>query len=667
VLGAPSRIGSHASEFTDVVTAGDSNSNNAAQDDRFRREKQTKFGQEIHKLNNARQKGDNVDLCRNLAQVVRNSGDKSAPHIVEAYLVLSEIVGECADNDQAPRERSFAKKYLDPNTKSENAIEMRKQILEGASQYLEKQFFDHLQSVIAKHPTAAGLGGRPDILSKIKAYVRVLISRKELVADNVKTALQDMKGEYVWAVVFYLLRAGCVDEAAKYVNENSTHFRTIDRTFPGYINSYASGGRRLKRAMQERCAAEYNQRVRNAAPDSIDPFRMACYQIIGRCDLTTRTLDKLLTDTKDWLWLQFRLAHEGDRTSELAEQAFGLAELQESIRSIGDKYFPKSAADDTNSNYAMLFYMYIQAGMFEEAIAYLYSFSYIDAVHFAIALTYYGLLRPADPQTTPDELRPMSTRNQAQINFGRMIGYYTRDFRAANVEHAVDYLALICLNGDDAGGEAHVNLCHEALRELVLETREFSKLIGDIRPDGHRIRGVIEERSPLIALGKDQTFMVTITQQAAAFADEGGRTTDAVLLYHLAEDYDRVVTILNRALGEAISVDLGDDPMRLLPVKPRATDGQGSDAEAQPGSSLSLAAIDDPVELASTMMAIYEQDRMFWSKIPESNRKACRVLLEMSVIKSLVEQGQWMSCLDVRSALLLPRIHMRLPEGYCTC
>ena len=29
-----------------------------------------------------------------------------------------------------------------------------------------------------------------------------------------------------------------------------------------------------------------------------------------------------------------------------------------------------------------------------------------------------------------------------------MLGYYTRDFRAENVEAAVDYITLICLNAD---------------------------------------------------------------------------------------------------------------------------------------------------------------------------------------------------------------------------
>ncbi|KAK4240280.1 Nup93/Nic96-domain-containing protein [Achaetomium macrosporum] len=651
VIGTPGRIGTHAPGFTDVGAQKDGTGSLTSMDDRLLREKQGKLAEKIHEFNDARQRGLPVYICRDLADLESKSGDRHAPHVVEAYRAMIEIVGEHPDAEETPRERQFAKLYLDPNPQSPNAVAMRKQILRGANAFLEKQFWNEVNLLIAKYPQDANLGGLPDVVSKIKAYIRLRIARKTLVPDNVD--LQQANGEYIWAIVFYLLRAGFVNEAAQYVNNNQNLFRSIDRTFSGYINSYASSEeRRLKRQMQDRCASEYNQRIRNAPEGSIDPFRMACYKIIGRCDLSNRSLEGLQTDVNDWIWLQFNLARETDRSLELAGESYGLAELQTSIREIGLKHFPKTPAEDTNGSFGMFFYLQVLSGMFEQAIAYLYPFSYVDAVHFAIALTYYGLLRPADAQLV-DELLSHNTRSQPQINFGRMLGYYTRDFRAANVTAAVDYLTLICLNADEAGGPQQAALCHEALRELVLESREFSRLIGDIKPDGQRIKGVIEERGSLIALGQEDDFIRAITLQAASFADDNGRTTDAVLLYHLAEDYDTVVSIVSRALSEAISLEIGEDPMRLVPVKPRVEGG--AEADAQPGSSLSLAAIDDPVELAKTMMTMYERDAMFWQKIRDPNRVACKVLLQMSDIKSLVEAGKWPQCLDkIRALEILP-------------
>lgn len=655
VIGTPSKIGSHQSEFTDVEDAAGNPAavapNGASIDDRFIREKQGKLSERVRDLNLARLERTPYPILHELAEVESKSGDRHAQQLVDAYHAAMSIVGENPEaetftGDATARERQFKDNYLDTNDKSAGSLQMRRRILDGANRFLEKKFFREVEGVIAKHPREAALGGRPDVISKIQAYVRLRNARKDLVPDKIELQ-QDAEGEFVWAIVFFLLRSGHITEAAQYVKAQSTVFRTIDRTFASYLLEYvASPERRLRRQLQDRCNNEYNQRARNAPENSIDPYRMACYKVIGRCDVSNRSLENLNTEIDDWIWLQFNLARENDRSTEVAAESYGLQDLRTSIREIGLKHFPKNPSEDTNGTFGMFFYLQIMAGMFEQAISYLYTFSYVDAIHFAIGLEFYGLIRPADPWTTSDTLLSYDTRSKPQLSFGRMLGYYTRDFRAADVNSAVDYLTLICLNAD-LGGEAgrqQAELCHVALRELVLETREFSKLIGDIRPDGRRITGLIEERGPLIGLREEDDFVKTVTLQAARFADDNGRTTDAVLLYHLAGDYDSVVTIVSRALSEAISLEIGEDPMRLMPVKPRAT---GKTPEAQPGSSLSLASIDDPIQLAYTMMSMYEKDAMFSTRIQNQNRTACHLLLQMSEIKGLVEAGQWPESLDV--------------------
>jgi len=657
VIGTPSRIGTHQPEFSDVERPTEPRQLGGvvSTDDRALRERQSKLAEKVRSLNTARVFQRPYPILSEFADVAGKSHDPHAPHVSRAYRAVIEIVGEKPDaettlNNSTAGARQFMAMYMDESKSSASSLDMRKKILAGANKFLEKEFVAEMEALIAKHPHEANLGGRPDIVSKIRAYIRLRSARRDLVPDN--TELQVASGEYLWAVVFYLLRSGHVKDAAEYVNLNINAFRGIDRAFSIYLNGYASSpDKRLKGQHQTRCANEYAQRSRNAPDGSIDPFRLACYKILGRCEVNNRSFEGLNTDINDWIWLQFNLARESDRAVELANELYGLEELQVSVREIGAKHFPKTpGGDDNNGSFGMFFFLLVLSGMFEEAISYLYPFNYVDSVHFGIALEYYGLLRPSDPLTSENELRSTSSKGSPQINFGRMVGYYTRDFRAADVESAVDYLTLICLNGDLPGeaGRRHASLCHEALRELILETREFSRLIGDIRPDGHRIRGAIEQRAALIGLVEEDEFIHTVTLQAASFAAETGRTTDAVLLYHLAGEYDTVVHIVSRALSEAIALEIGEDPMVLMPVKPRAADNQ----QVQPGSSLSLAAIDDPVELARTMMTMYDQDAMFHRKIQEENKVACRVLLELSTIKSLVERKQWAPCLDV--SLLLP-------------
>lgn len=219
------------------------------------------------------------------------------------------------------------------------------------------------------------------------------------------------------------------------------------------------------------------------------------------------------------------------------------------------------------------------------------------------------------------------------------------------MEAAIDYFSLICLNSDLPGalGKSQTSVCHEALREFILETRDFAKLLGDIRADGTRIKGAIEQRLGLIKLGDQEEFLKTITLQAAAVADDKGLTADAVLLYHLAEDYDHVIDIINRALSDAVSVELGSPTLKLQPLVPRTEplqDGQQG-VSAQLGSSLSLTAVEDPVTLAKNMVSLYNANALYYQRIRQVNRDACGLLLRMMEAKTEVEAGKWTSALDV--------------------
>jgi len=238
-----------------------------------------------------------------------------------------------------------------------------------------------------------------------------------------------------------------------------------------------------------------------------------------------------------------------------------------------------------------------------------------------------------------------------------MMGYYTRDFRIARAEAATDYLTLICLNSDLPSnlGQSQVSVCHEALKELVLETREFALLLGDIRADGTRIKGAIEQRVSLINLSDHDEFLRTLTVQAAAVADDSGRITDAVLLYHLAEEYDNVILIINRALSDAITVDLGQEQTRLQPLKPRTEESDQQRNGQQQQDSLSLTSVDDPAVLARNMISLYNANALYFRKIRPVNRDACGILIRMSEIKTKVASSRWGDSLDMIASLeLLP-------------
>lgn len=296
------------------------------------------------------------------------------------------------------KERQFSEDYLDEAPGSRRAISLRKRIVDGSRTFLENLFYNEVENVIAKNPREAQLGGIPTVINKIRAYIRLRAARKDLAPDG--TELQMVGQDYCWILIFYLLRCGFITEAAEYVSQDPG-FRSLDHKFVTYMTTYAQN-RRLPRDLQQKINGEYQQRSRNAPDNTVDPYRMACYKIIGRCDLSRRRLEGVNQSVEDWMWLQFNLAREDDRTEEVAGDVFGLEDIQTDIAEIGQRVFGKG--QEGPGGYGTFFLLQILGGMFEQAVSYLSSYAPVSAVHFAIALAYYGLLRVSDFYASGEEI-----------------------------------------------------------------------------------------------------------------------------------------------------------------------------------------------------------------------------------------------------------------------
>ena len=611
-------------------------------ENRILREKEGRFAEKVQNLNESRLQESYYPLLREFLEVETAPGSDTPSELLLAYKALMEIVDEDGNTTFAPRK--FKDDYLNDNPNAEGSVRCRQMILNGSRSVLERQFFDELVTTITRQTKEAQVGGVPTRLHKVKAYVRVRATRKDLIPDGI--TLQKIGGDYCWALLFYLLRCGFADEAATYVLDNRNAFNAIDRMFATYITQYSSSpDRRISPQFQNKINSEYIQRTRLAPDNQTDPYRLACYKIVGHCEINKKSFDVIPADVKDWMWLQFCLAREANRVEELATDVYNLADLQADIHEIGQKHFQRGS--DLGVGYGTFFLLQILGGLFENAVDFLYKHNYVAAIHFAIALDFYGLLRVSEFNASDSDLLSHPTRGQPRIDFGRMIGYYTRDFRASNVVAAIDYLILIHLNADLEGefGRSYSRLCHEALRELVLETREFATLLGDINAsNGERIKGAIELRLPLIDLADQEDYLRTVTIQAARIADDNGRTTDAVLLYHLAEDYNSVITILNRALSDSIAMSDDDglgDPQSV------SKSHEPNNGANQPQSSLSLASIDDPFVLARHFIGLYNPNAMYYQRISQDNRDVCGILMRIQETKDMMLSGKWGPALQV--------------------
>lgn len=394
VIGTPGVGSGNATLFSDV-----SEKNGPApviQDDRFLREKQRRFAEKVQNLNRARLDETLYPVLKEFKGVESQPGGESPRQLGDAYDALVEIVDE-----SKAKELQYSNDYLDEAVNSAKSTKIRKRIVDGSRRCLEKAFLEQLENLVARNPKEANLGGIPTTINKVRAYIRIRALRKDLIPDG--TDLKTISDDYCWALVFFLLRSGLVKEATEYVTSNKMAFTAVDRNFGTYITGYASNpDRRLDRKAQDHINREYQVRTRVAPENQNDPYQIACYKIIGRCDLSKRSIDGISQGVEDWIWLQFSLAREASRVEESASDVFGLEEVRETIREIGQRHFSKGA--EGMGGYGTFFFLQILGGMFEQAVSFLYNYSYVAAVHFAIALDYYGLLRVSDFSVNVTEL-----------------------------------------------------------------------------------------------------------------------------------------------------------------------------------------------------------------------------------------------------------------------
>lgn len=214
----------------------------------------------------------------------------------------------------------------------------------------------------------------------------------------------------------------------------------------------------------------------------------------------------------------------------------------------------------------------------------------------------------------------------AHLNFSRMIYRYYRVFAHSDPTEALQYIYLICLYADlpSPTGEEQVKRCHDCIRELVMETRAYAALLGDVRNDGTKLPGQIEKDLKLIHLRNEREYLFSIVKTAAQRADQEKRFADTVLLYNLAEEYDAVIQVLNTALGASLS-------------QPSA--GQSAEG-AEAGRSSSFGMADDLVSSAKAILEHYDRSAQILHRISKKSKETCGVLLRLKEAISLYEQSK---------------------------
>ncbi|XP_020336261.1 nuclear pore complex protein Nup93-like [Oncorhynchus kisutch] len=409
--------------------------------------------------------------------------------------------------------------------KSRTSVDMQIAFVTQALQFLENSYKNYTMVTVFGNLLQAQLGGVPGTYQLVCSFLNIKL-------PGPLPGMQDgeVEGHPVWALIYYCLRCGDLGAAMQVVNRAQHQLGDFKTWFQEYMNS---PDRRLAPATENKLRLHYRRVLRNSA----DPYKRAVYCLIGKCDIADNH-GEVADKTEDYLWLKLNQVCFDDDGSSAPQDRLTLAQLQKQLlEDYGESHF--SAIQQPFLYFQVLFL----TAQFEAAVAFLFRVERLrsHAVHVALVLYELGLLLKSSGQSaqllSQEAGDPPMVR---RLNFIRLLMLYTRKFESTDPREALQYFYFL-RNEKNSQGENMFMCC---VSELVIESREFDMLLGRLEKDGSRKPGVIDK------FAGDTRAIIT---KVALEAENKGLFEEAVKLYELTKNPDRVLELMNRLLSPVIA------------------------------------------------------------------------------------------------------------------
>ncbi|KAH6589865.1 hypothetical protein BASA61_005471 [Batrachochytrium salamandrivorans] len=543
----------------------------------------------VRALNHARLKNIPFNPIATFGKVAENlAGDAEQQLISRCWTLLSMMLGgrKGLDKKASGHFSNIYKLAQEPGV-SEQVTLFRASLISGGRSWLQDVYrnwvSDNVRSQLSE------IGGMPTVHSEVDALLKIRFMKH---GRWILSWLDfSVGGTVFWAHVFMLVRMGLFDDALEYIQRHQADLaKTNERNFSTYFKAWMdSGDGRLPKTYRDKLLAEWNGGIRDYATKSHpkgDLFKYALYKIIGRCEMTVKTIacSEIINTIDDYLWVQLMLVQEEILPTDAAYERYTLRDFSSRMQKYGMNHFK------TRSTWFMVLFL---CGEYERSVSELLKDPVFapDGLHFAIALAYYGVLRvPDNPRGAPISgsminVKPItlstgSSYEIAYFHFAKTIISFVRAWGRTDPLDTMHYIYLIGLFGttldtrqpvqaaalqrsgssgrmlaptaSNAGLE-YTRLAHAIVCEYVLSSKLFSELLGQLRPDGSgRIPGHIEVHRVLLHLTSENDYIQNIVLAAAHDAESESRLEEAVYLYHLAGMPDKVMHLLNAYLGERL-------------------------------------------------------------------------------------------------------------------
>lgn len=580
--------------------------------------------------------------------------DPQQEFVHRCWDLLRQLLGITKDSQFHPGH--FAGLYTalqDPT--SQQGIEFRTKLTIGGRNWLQENF----RMWVSDHVRAQKfeLGGMPTIHTEVDAILKLRFMR------NNRWSLPwldlSIGKTPIWAHVYTLIRMGQKSAALDYLDRYSQELAVSkDKHFRSYLSAWIeSTDGRIPKQLRDRLLGDWNSNVRDFLSDPKtmpkgDAFKYALYKIIGRCEMNIKTVRNadVVATTDDYLWVQLMLLQEETLDTDGPLEKYNLWDFSLRMQQFGLAHF---------KTIPVWFMVLLLCGEFERAVSELLQDPYFkhDAMHFAIAMAYNGILRvPESPKLLPMAGSLISTKQVeyggtvypiCYFHYARMIKHFYKQWIRSDTSEMLHYIytmgffgcALDSKKQQSASGileKEYTRHIHQCIREVLAEFDDYSQLLGQSRSEGGgRLPGHIAIFRSLIHITSEQEFLDRIVFVAAEDADRATRFQDAVKLYDLGMQYNKAIELVNRRLGDHL-LHNGLDYETTGKMTANGTQG-------------------DPVASAEKLLAFYQSRSQSASALDSKTVTTCTTLIKIALFRSLIEHNREEAALQVLYSLgLLP-------------
>jgi nuclear pore complex protein Nup93 len=481
----------------------------------------------IHILNEFRKTNGSYGLITKLSEVVgvaRENTTRTA--LQDVWQLLKSMVGEKVVDRSGvvggPKENQFsAKDQSGSQTQLEDAF------LQGTLNFLHEQYKDIIFRELNFKATSVEIGGDPNVQSHIIGYLSLIYSNGSYPQD-----LERGSGGFpIFAFLYFCLRTGNIEIAIEVARkeEMSDIVNMLKYRYEGTGNMPA------------------NLNVSNLINNTKDPYKHLLLNIFARIDPNKGYNTIPRWSVQDWLWFQLQML--GSKKTLASKKEFTLQELKRQVEKYGASHFNRDG-----KNPFLYFQILLMTQQFELAIDYGINniqTQYVDIIQIVVSLYYYGML---NLHQNAFMFRPASSKEPVPaINIANILSRYVKFLSSARlIGPAVDYTVLI---RDPIQRK-------QSLQELALESREFMALFGEKEGGSQNKlkKGMLHDFLPSQEL-KD------IIIHCAKTLENENRTSDAILILDLADEYSEVFRILIDNLGSMLIPNTSYDRDRRVLIE----------------------------------------------------------------------------------------------------